>query len=200
MYEYRFSDSSSREYGKIDKPSFMWAAGFYLNTLYTLCGFRDNEWNLSVGGVRPSAFGSVTSSWLAGKNHAVRQSGGGETLSQFLADGKVVPSEVIPLSVSGKSAFGINYGAPKTPYLRNINAVLVDVKYDGVKKLLSAGCSSFDGHIVTAGIVSPLMPSGVSLNGNAITSISSRTGTDGLVYSIITFTGTAARQNLEIQF
>jgi len=47
------------DFGKIDKPSFLWAGGFYLNVLYRLFGVTENEWNLSVSKPRPSNFDSA---------------------------------------------------------------------------------------------------------------------------------------------
>ena len=46
FYEYRFSDQRSPAYGKIDKPSFLWAAGFTLLTGYRLLGLTESEWNI----------------------------------------------------------------------------------------------------------------------------------------------------------
>ncbi|MFA4922814.1 MAG: amylo-alpha-1,6-glucosidase, partial [Ignavibacteriaceae bacterium] len=48
LYEYRISDKNDLAvYGKIDKPQFLWAGGWYFYTLYNLFGLRENEWNIS---------------------------------------------------------------------------------------------------------------------------------------------------------
>jgi len=44
MYEYRNSNfNNSKEYGKIDKPQFMWAAGWYLYCVYEIYGKPEAE-------------------------------------------------------------------------------------------------------------------------------------------------------------
>ena len=48
LYEYRISDKTNPAlYGKIDKPQFLWAGGWYFYTLYNLFGLKENEWNIS---------------------------------------------------------------------------------------------------------------------------------------------------------
>ena len=54
FYEYRMGDPDSPQYGRIDKPTFLWAAGWYLYTLYHLSGLRENPWNLSFDPHLPS--------------------------------------------------------------------------------------------------------------------------------------------------
>ncbi len=49
MYEYRISDYNNPEvYGKIDKPQFLWAAGWYLYSLYHLFGIDESTWNITL--------------------------------------------------------------------------------------------------------------------------------------------------------
>jgi hypothetical protein len=200
MYEYRYSNPSSPEFGKIDKPSFMWAAGFYLNVMYDLCGFRDNEWNLSVDGIRPAAFDSVDCSWLFGNVHHVRIRGTSDALMGFTAGGKHIPSLVMPLSVAGENGFEIRSANQEGPCLRQISSILYDAVYDARSKVLSIDCASFDGHMTTATFVSRKPPVSVWLNRVPAGTIASRMRPDGLVYSEITFPGTNSRQKLEIQF
>ena len=48
MYEYRISDyNNPNVYGKIDKPQFLWAAGWYIYSLYHLFGINENPWNIT---------------------------------------------------------------------------------------------------------------------------------------------------------
>ena len=49
MYEVRngnFNDPTV--YGTVDKPQFLWAAGWYLYSLYHLFVVEENEWNITL--------------------------------------------------------------------------------------------------------------------------------------------------------
>ena len=48
MYEVRYAKKNSNIYGKIDKPQFMWAAGWYMYSLYNLFAIKENNWNLTL--------------------------------------------------------------------------------------------------------------------------------------------------------
>ena len=94
LYEYRISDKNNPAiYGKIDKPQFLWAGGWYFYTLYNLFGLRENEWNISFSPFIPEEMDSVKLLLLLkGVPVNVNITGEGNTLSSILFDGKEIPS------------------------------------------------------------------------------------------------------------
>jgi Amylo-alpha-1,6-glucosidase len=155
MFEYRFSDPASPEFGKIDKPSFLWSGGFFLQVLYRLCGTDENEWNLSF-----SPTGEATSvprlfSFAFGNQKDISLSETGEYLSSFQEGNNSIHSLVIPLDASNTTPWNIQFGKSRFPYLEQLNAILHSVSFDTLRGTMSLSLSSFSGHTVVFTIVAP---------------------------------------------
>ncbi len=55
MYEVRNGNYNDKTvYGTVDKPSFLWAGGWYLYSLYHLFAVEENEWNISLSPFNPN--------------------------------------------------------------------------------------------------------------------------------------------------
>jgi hypothetical protein len=198
MYEYRYSDPSSPEFGRIDKPTFLWAGGFYLNTLYRLLGLHENTWNLSLGGPLPSSIDSARFTLDFGSATKVRRFGGGDVV--LVADGQKIPSSVIPLSLSGTSSWELreqNMGIPQIEY---ISAILHDATYDASRKLLQIEVSSFNGHATEVWVASLHSSRRASIDGKPLKETSKMTTGSGKVLTIFTFAGSPHPQRLTMQF
>ncbi len=165
MYEYRYSDTTAKEYGAIDKPSFLWAGGFYLNVLYKLYGVTENPWNIAITPTLPSQRPSASYSLDFGgmKNVSVR--GKGDKLHRFEADGKSIPSLVFPLSIRGAHNLSIDFGTIRDPYLEQVNAVLEHASYDRKTRTLSFALNAFPGHAITADVVGTQSPRRITIDG-----------------------------------
>jgi hypothetical protein len=200
MYEYRYADSSSKEFGKIDKPSFMWAAGFYMNVLYQLCGFQNNEWNLSLSGRLPPTLDSVYCTYSFGDRCRFTIRGKADRLRSFLCDGKEIPSLVLPLEIIHTENLTVEYGIPKIPYIENVNAILHNVAYEPNSMTLKMKVSSFKGHEVNAGIVTPLKIKEAIVDGVPIPTMMQTAEPDGMVKVQIKFIGSDSIQHIEIHF
>jgi glycogen debranching enzyme len=200
MYEYRFSDLSSAKFGMIDKPSFMWAAGFYLNVLYDLCGFRDNEWNLSFAGELPLMLDSVACTYAFGASHEVTLTGKADRLRSFLSGGRNVPSLVLPLESASGGGFAAMYGTPKTPYLESVNAILQKIEYLEASKTMKLVLSSFKLHRITARLTSPFLLKKMLVDGKARTSYKRSISPDGLIEYRLSLVGTDTPQSIELRF
>ena len=200
MFEYRYSDPSSKEFGKIDKPSFLWAGGFYLYTLYQLFGVKENEWNVSFAGPLPSSSESASYSLAVGKLKNVSVSGKGKFLQSCLIDGKAVPSLVLPLDARKATKIDVRFGKPGTPYLESVNATLRSIQLDAVKNRLTVHLSSFYKHQTIAHIVVPTRPKSSSLDGKNTSSMLSKKLSDGLYEVIIKFAASNVIQTLKLQF
>jgi hypothetical protein len=200
MYEYRFSDPLSPEFGKIDKPSFLWAGGFYLYTLYHLMGVVDDEWNVSVAAPIPQSFGSIHYTVAFGNQKRVSVKRSGRLPFDFVADGAPVPSRVVPLRLAKSSDWEIRPGSASDPYLERLNAILHDARYNRKERKLRLEISSFAGHHVIADLVAREKPRGVQLDGKKILTSSTRRNVDGSLNTTVRFVGSPGTQNLEVQF
>ena len=200
MYEYRFADTSSPEFGKIDKPSFLWAGGFYLNVLYRLFGVTENEWNLSVSRPRPSNFDSSNFSLAFGLQKNIVIKGKGETLHSWTSNDKKVSSMVFPLDAVQSTRCEIDFGAARDPYLENINAILYSARYDEESHSLECVVSSFHGHAVTAKIVGVKKVKAVTVDGKPVKNVLRSRNDDGSETMTVNFIGSEKKQRFRILY
>lgn len=200
MYEYRYSDPSSKEFGKIDKPSFLWAGGFYLYTLYQVFGVKENEWNVSFAGPLPSTSESASYSLAVGKLKNVSASGKGKHLQSCMIDGNAVPSLVLPLDTHDASKIDVKFGKPATPYLESVNATLKSIQLNQTTNRLTIRLSSFVNHQAIALVVAPTRPKSASLDGKRFSSMQSKHLPDGLYEVTVMFAGSNATQILALEF
>jgi hypothetical protein len=156
MYEVRYADSLNNNiYGKIDKPQFMWAAGWYMYSLYNLFATKENDWNITFDPYMPEELKSVSFNLTVnGSKTKSNIIGKGEYISSIKYDGQDIPSAVIPTGLTGLKNINITKGKITIPYLKSINSELNEISYNKIKKSLSFKVSSFEGNNVTAEVVS----------------------------------------------
>ena len=172
LYEYRISDKNNPAvYGKIDKPQFLWAGGWYFYTLYNLFGLRENEWNISFNPYLPEEMDSVQLTVaIKGVPVIVDITGKGSTLSSILFDGKEIPSAIVPDDIKSLSRIDLKFGDIGTPYINSVNALLISPMYDLKTKTLEFDLESFEDHIIELQIISPTANKNISINGNYVNS------------------------------
>lgn len=170
LYEYRISDKSNPAiYGKIDKPQFLWAGGWYLYTLYNLFGLRENEWNISFRPFIPKAMDSVQLTvTMRGAPVLVDIEGKGTTLSSISFDGRKIPSAVVPIDLDRPAKISLKLGNATTPYLSSANALVISPAYDAKTKTLDFDLESFEGHLIELQVVSRTANRSISVNGNRV--------------------------------
>jgi hypothetical protein len=170
LYEYRISDKNNPAvYGKIDKPQFLWAGGWYFYTLYNLFGLKENEWNNSFSPFIPQEIDSVQLTvTIKGVPVIVDISGKSSTISSILYNGKEIPSAIVPDDVNNLSKITIKLGNVKTPYLKSVNAKVISPMYDISTRKLEFDLESFKGHLIELKILSPTNSENISMNGNII--------------------------------
>ena len=181
LYEYRISDKSDPAvYGKIDKPQFLWAGGWYLYTLYNLFGLRENEWNISFSPFIPKGVDSVQLTvTLKGVPVSVDIRGEGSTLSSISFDGREIPSAVVPEDIKDLRKIRVTLGDARTPYLSSANALVISPVYDRETKKLEFDLESFAGHLIEVGVVSPTAKQSIAINGRYISSGITESRTNG---------------------
>ncbi len=170
LYEYRISDKNDPAlYGKIDKPQFLWAGGWYFYTLYNLFGLRENEWNISFSPFIPKEMDSVQLTvTIKGVPVIVDIKGEGSTLSSILFDGREIPSAIVPLDINHLRKITLKLGNAKAPYLNSANALVMSPMYNRETKTLEFDLESFKDHLIKLQVVSPTANQSISINGNYI--------------------------------
>lgn len=155
MYEVRNGNkNSSAEYGQVDKPQFMWAAGWYLYSLYNLFVLDESTWNITFDPYLPVDHEKVNFSISLNNHYAdVRVSGKGENVSSISYDGKIYPSLVIPDAIKKAEKINIELGIPQLPIVTSTNSRLITANYD--EKKITLNLEAFPEHKNVTTIVSP---------------------------------------------
>ena len=132
FYEYRIADEGSPRYGEIDKPSFLWAGGFYLHALYQLAGFRENSFNIYFSPKIPEGMNDVEYDLsLFGQLSRIKWSGSGNYFRRITVDGIDIAS-----AIQYKSSKNIilERGQPSNPYLAYCNGQILTWIIPRIKK------------------------------------------------------------------
>lgn len=170
MYEYRNSNyQDSFVYGKVDKPQFLWAAGWTLYGLYYLLGIRENEWNIrfdpyDLENHRSSQFDI----FLNGKSVNVRITGSGDYIKRIRFDGRNYPSAVVPVDTSFHRNIHIELGSPVCPYVDYTNSILVSSYFNQNGKSLILNLKAFPGHQNRTTVISPWKPNSITIDGEGL--------------------------------
>jgi hypothetical protein len=168
LYEYRVSDKNNpANYGKIDKPQFLWAGGWYLYTLYNLFGLRENEWNISFNPYLPEELDLVKFKLTVGNRLVdVEIIGEGQNVSSIMYDEKQIPSLVIPNDVGNLNKIVIKLGDANVPFISSTNALVANAYFDIEKNVLEFDLHSFQGYRIETKIISPLLIKEIFINNN----------------------------------
>ena len=144
MYEVRNGNKDdAKTYGTVDKPQFMWAAGWYLYSLYSLFGVADNEWNITLSPYlnqdQQSAEFVLT---IHNKTADVKTVKSGIAYIEY--DGVPVSSYVIPGSIAHPKKINVGTGKISAPVVKTTNSILESVETSNNKMSLSL--RAFTGH------------------------------------------------------
>jgi hypothetical protein len=153
FYEYRNADRESIYYGRIDKPTFLWAGGWFTHALYRLMGVRENRWNIYFSPKLPADFGHIEyTTYINGQKIAVAYAGEGNYFKRIEFDGNIgytaIPYEPV-------SSIHFERGDPAYPYLAEVDAELTDLYYDGSQKRMTVTVAGIAETSAELKIVSP---------------------------------------------
>ena len=170
FYEYRNADAASAAYGAVDKPTFLWAGGWYLHVLYQLAGVRETPWNLSFSPVLPEGFDGVAYDLaVAGKQSRVSWSGTGTAFRRIVVDGVEMPSAVL---TGPASRIELERGVPAAPYLSFASCIVDQVNREGDGRSLAVHVRGVAGQHVVLEVVAPARLSTVRVDGVDVPSAS----------------------------
>lgn len=133
MYEYRNSNRGDiKNYGRIDKPDFTWAGGWYLYCLYEMLGARENDWNIFLDPyLSEDNNESKFDLFINGKKFGVNVCGSGKYVNSIKCGDEVLPTLVIPQRTMVGSTINIELGnSVGYPYLKHCNSKLENILYD----------------------------------------------------------------------
>jgi len=183
-FEYRMTDPESPRYGEIDKPTFLWAAGWYLHALYRLCGLHENSWNISFNPNLPEGSERLEYDLIAhGDLCRVKWGGIGKYFKRIEFDGEKKSSAVI--SSPAQSIF-LERGQPDQPYLALATCIVGDVYYHDSNEQLSLDIQGLADQSVRLKIVSPMKLIKADADGIAVTKyLFSEKEDDIFVYTLV---------------
>ncbi len=185
FYEYRNTDRGSQQYGEIDKPTFLWAGGWYLYTLYRLLGLREDPENVYFHPGIPVAVGEQIEYDLNvfGSRARVHWQGSGKYFERILFDDQQVPTSVLFKPVRD---IKLVRGKPQRPYLCKANVMIGLISFDQDSKVLKMTLNGVAGQRAQLEIVSPQDLDSVMLNQLQFKDgISIRSDNDIQIYKIV---------------
>ncbi|MBU0474573.1 MAG: hypothetical protein KKF62_10450 [Bacteroidetes bacterium] len=202
MYEYRISDKNNPEnYGKIDKPQFLWAGGWYIYSLYNLFGIKENNWNISLEPFLPNDIDSVNLNIMVkGKLIPISINGKGKYISSIMYDTKVVPSYVFNDDNTDYTKMSVELGELKMPMILNAETKIINPIYLSESKLLEFMSNSFSGKEVEVEIISPFSVYKVLNNNMEIELLKQNKLEDGNYKIHLRYTQNSEGNKIELSF
>lgn len=206
MYEYRNGNLYDKKlYGRIDKPQFMWAAGWYLYCLYELSAVSEGVWNISFSPYYASKGKPVSMPIsLNGRTARLSISGTGEGIASVKINGKPFPSAVVPERYRNISEVRIRTGNAEEPVLVALNGILEWAEYNDKTLLLEI--KGPVGLEESVHVLARTKPSAILLDGQAVQNQAvqnanvSYNNENGRTGSIIRLSHTGRVQKLQLKF
>lgn len=160
MYEYRCSNYSDCSiYGKVDKPQFLWAASWYIYSLYNLHGIKDSDWNINLNPWLKKDQSKCTFSLIINNDPVeITLEGKGKFVSGIKYDDIKKYSLVIGNDAKKIKKIKISLGEIETPYVAATNSILDKCNFDEENKSLQVQMTSFPGHDGYVKILSATVP------------------------------------------
>jgi len=146
MYEVRNGNfNDAKVYGTIDKPQFMWSAGWYLYSLYYLFGLNNNEWNIEfapylIEGEKNCSFD------LTVKNKLVNVRIEKNANQRTEIDGVKINSFVLPDENAAAKNIQLHAGRLNEPVLKTTNSILKSCFYDSRLNTMKIEIEAFKNH------------------------------------------------------
>jgi len=166
FYEYRNANASIPAYGKIDKPTFTWAGGWYLYTLYKLLGVRENPWNIYFSPTIPQHDTEIEYDLtIMGKSCRIRYVGNGDYFKKIKYDDESVHSAIITRKAN---KIELECGIPEEPYLSQANCLVKKVNYETKSRILNIKLLGVKEQLASIEVISPDTLKYYLLNGNKI--------------------------------
>jgi len=164
MYEVRNGNRNEpNSYGHVDKPQFLWAAGFYLYTIYNLFLTEENDWNLQLHPFLPekhsrSSFDLNVNGTLV----KTKVRGHGLFTENITVDKKSYPSLVLSRELKKIKEIKLKIGQPANIYLQSTSSILQDIKYDEKLKRMTIAIKGFKYHRNNTILIASHLPKSIN--------------------------------------
>ena len=167
FYEFRHTEADAPDYGRIEKPTFLWHGGWYIHCLYALSGLRETPWNLALSTDLPTEMQNPTFEVTTDGFTKVRYSGSGKTASKIEWNGSPAHSLVI---YGTPGSIDVELGPPTEPYLESFDGIFRSLSLKDEGRHLVAGVQFIaQDREAKATFVSPTACTGASLEGMDLT-------------------------------
>jgi hypothetical protein len=137
---------------------------------------------------------------MFGTTKRVTRTGTGEMLTRMLADGREIPSRILPLDAASAGAISIAMGPIRYPYLDSLNAVLYSASVNPKERSMACTVSSYPGHVTGMKIVTPWMADTVLVNGKPWHEWKVTSTPQGTLIVMITYPASKGIDRVDIQF
>jgi hypothetical protein len=164
LYEVRNGNINDLSvYGTVDKPQFLWAAGWYLYSVYHLYGINENSWNISFDPFLNNHQSSTSFDiFLNGHLVNIDVTGKGSNIKYIKYGDQIYSSTLIPTEIPNSSSVSIELGKLEIPVVSSTNSVLLKSFYQ--PGILNFRLKAFIGHRNVSKIISPYKPVFVKIN------------------------------------
>jgi hypothetical protein len=168
MPEVRNGNSNDpKVYGSVDKPQFLWAAGWYLYDLYNIYLEKENDWNLQLDPFLLTNQNSANFTYSYNSNKVkININRGHKYNSNINYDGKYIPSLVIPQNLTRLEKIDLTYAESNKALLISTSSILKKANYNS--NIMTLSLKAFPGHKNTTVIHAMYMPKNILVNGDEL--------------------------------
>ncbi len=187
MYEVRNGNFNyPKVYGTVDKPQFMWAAGWYIYSLYYLFGLNNNEFNIELN---PFLLNEQQNCFfdLSVNNKLVKVEIVKGKSQKIKIDGTDVNTFIIPSETKNIKNIQLTIGQIDEPFLKTTNSILKLCVFDKRTNEMKIRLEAFKGHNNKTIIESKHKSKIITLNGHKLENVKVDY-TNGKYRTIIDFT------------
>lgn len=168
MYEVRNANSNDpKVYGTVDKPQFLWAAGWYLYDLYNIFLEKENDWNLQLDPflIKNQKFADFDYTFN-GSDVRVEVRRGSKNSDAVNYDGKYFPSLVLPINLAGVKKISLNDASDNRPLLVSTTSILNKAEFQN--KVMTLELRAFEGHKNITVLRSSKKPQSIVVEGSKL--------------------------------
>jgi len=173
MPEVRNGNSNDlKVYGTVDKPQFLWAAGWYIYDLYNIYLEKENDWNLQLDPFLVTNQNSADFTYSYNNNKVkVNVNRDHKYNSNINYDGKYIPSLVVPQNLIRLEKIDLTYAESNKPILISTSSILKKANYHN--NIMTLSLKAFAGHKNITVIHAMNMPKNIIANGDVLDNINS---------------------------
>jgi hypothetical protein len=166
MYEVRNGNSKDpKVYGTVDKPQFLWAAGWYLYDLYNIFLVKENDWNLQLDPFLKKSQRSASFDYaFNGLSVKVEIDRKRKKNAVVNYDEKYIPSLVMPQNLKGVKKINLQCIETEQPLIMSTSSILNQTEFHN--RIMTIELKAFEGHKNITVIHSSIIPKSILIDGD----------------------------------